>query len=279
MKRTVLASLMLSVVSLIAVGQVDAASYTLYAGRSIDVGTVDVTSDGTYIYVTFNTTDGWLLALTQSHVAGTLAGIPQTRRGNPMPGHFAGQSGWLGGATSYTETFPIADLGGKDVFVAAHAIVGRITRTCIQIESAWAGDSDFPGHSWANYIAVAAGQWVSTGSGWDITGDWTFALFDGIYPHDLTLTQDAGGAVTGDGHLMTTDDPPVEAQYVTVTGSVVESTVNLTVVYPDSGGYSFMLEGTIASGGTLTGTSPDQLWSWYSSDGAAVQGGGTWTLP
>ncbi len=281
MKKLILSTFVLSVVGLAAMGQVQAASYPLYAGRNMEVGTVDVTSDGTNIDVAFQTTNGWTLVGTYVQIAGALREIPHTRCGNPIPAWFEGRHGWVGCEESDSFTFPIGDLGGQDVYVAAHAIVARLGRHHrLQIEGAWAGAERFPGRCWARYIAIPAEQWVSEGTGgWDVTGEWTFSLFGGIYPHDLTLTLNAGGVVTGDGHLMTTDIPPVEAQAVTVTGTVADDVITLTVVYPDSGGYSFTLVGTIAEDGTMSGTCPELLWDWETTDGAAQQtGGGLWTL-
>ena len=80
-------------------GQVQAASYPLYAWGTTEVGSVDVTSDGTDIFVTFNTTGGWALVSTAVHAAGTLQGIPHTWWGNPVPWRFAGQHGEAVGGT------------------------------------------------------------------------------------------------------------------------------------------------------------------------------------
>jgi hypothetical protein len=275
MKKIILASVVLGIV---AAGQVQAASYPLYAGRATEVGTVDVTSDGTSIYVTFNTTDGWVLGATEVHIAGSLEGIPHTRCGIPMLWRFAGRHGWLRCAGNDTYTFPIGELGGEDVYVVAHAIVARMHRRCLQVEEAWAGEDQLLGRSRARYIAIAADQWVSSGSGWSVTGDWTFMLFDGLYQHDLSLEQDADGAITGTGALMA-GDPPAPAQNVTVTGNLTDDTITLTLVYPDSGGFSFTIEGTIADDGTLSGTCPELFWSWSSTSGAAQEAGGLWTLP
>ena len=60
-----------------------ATTTTLYAGRTTDAGTVRVYNDSSTLYVEFSTTGGW--QLTESHVAiaTSLAGIPQTKSGNP----------------------------------------------------------------------------------------------------------------------------------------------------------------------------------------------------
>jgi hypothetical protein len=277
MKKMIVTSIVLG---LVAVGQVQAATYPLSVGRGINAGTVDVTSDGTKIYVSFNTTDGWVLGATEVHIAKSPGGIPQNRYGLLNLGRFMGRHPWLRCAGRDLYTFPINNLGGQDFCVVAHAIIARTYRHRLQIEDAWGGASNFPGRTCAKYTAVAAKQWVSAGSGWDVTGDWTFMLTDGFYRHDLSLEQDAGGAVTGTGWLMTDDEVPLPALAVSVTGSVTDDSLTLVVTYPASPDVSFTLEGTIGEDGTISGTCPELVWSWWTTSGEALQqAGGLWTLP
>lgn len=141
MKKIILASVVLG---LVAAGQVQAASYPLTAGRGVNVGTVDVTSDGTNFFVSFNVDDGWVLGATELHIAGDLKAIPQ-RWGLLMPWRFMGRHAWLNCAKRDAYTFPVGDLGGKDVCVVAHAIIARKHHHRLQIEDAWAGADRFPG--------------------------------------------------------------------------------------------------------------------------------------
>jgi hypothetical protein len=61
---------------------------TLFAGQTIDAGTVTVQAVGTALCVTFAATSDWAIEETHLAVATSLAGIPQTRKGNPRPGQF-----------------------------------------------------------------------------------------------------------------------------------------------------------------------------------------------
>src|SRR5690348_16511548 len=59
----------------------------LIAGQTINAGTVTVTNDAEYIYVTYATTGGW--KITQTHLyVGDCALIPVNNPGNPLPGQF-----------------------------------------------------------------------------------------------------------------------------------------------------------------------------------------------
>ncbi len=64
-------------------------TYQIFAGQTILVGHLNVWNDGTDICVEYVLQDGW--AMVESHVdmAADQSQIPQTERGNPIPGHFA----------------------------------------------------------------------------------------------------------------------------------------------------------------------------------------------
>ena len=158
---------------------------TLYAGQEFEVGTVSVWDDGEYLHVIYNTTGDWVLTETHLAVATALDGIPQTKKGNPIPGKFPYQccydgSEWVflikddgapgaiccaDGDTNATLTeveyiIPLSEIGegedycGELLFIAAHAVVQkRIGDEIIQEETAW-GDKglDFPGKNWATYF-------------------------------------------------------------------------------------------------------------------------------
>jgi hypothetical protein len=276
MKNMIVTSIVLS---LLAVASVQAATYPLSAGRGLNAGTVDVTSDGTRIYVSFNTADGWVLGATEVHIAGSPKGIPQNRYGLLNLGQFMGRHPWLRCAGRDLYSFPIKNLGGQDFCVMAHAIIARTYRHRLQIEDAWGGANNFPGRTCAKYAAVAASQWVAGGAGWDVTGDWIFMLTGGFYRHDLSLEQDASGAVTGTGCMWTNDDPPLPGMAVSVTGSVTDDILTLVVTYPADPDTSFTITGTIAADGTIQGECVELDWSWWTTSGAAEHAGGLWTLP
>ncbi len=129
---------------------------TLWAGQAINAGDVLVSDDGFFLYVTYATTGGWELQLTHLAVADDLSGIPQTKKGNPIPGHFPYAAEHDPTVTMYTYVIPLSDLGDltDDILViAAHAEVVNGDWE----ETAWAGELEFPGKNWATYIEYTLG--------------------------------------------------------------------------------------------------------------------------
>src|SRR3954454_7248914 len=57
---------------------------TLFAGRTMNAGTITVNNDASNLYVQYATTSPWLLTEAHLAVADSLAGIPQTKKGNPV---------------------------------------------------------------------------------------------------------------------------------------------------------------------------------------------------
>jgi hypothetical protein len=119
---------------------------TLIAGRHINAGTVTTEVVGSDLVVTYNTTNAW--GLLEIHLWAGLdtADMPQTRRGTPKIGRFPYKAEHLCGATSYSVTIPLADLGiacpvdpDREIYIAAHAVVSR----CGRCETAWADGDRF----------------------------------------------------------------------------------------------------------------------------------------
>ncbi len=144
--------------------------FVLFAGQSLDVGTVCVTleDDGMgsqNLVVTYVTTGGWELLETHLWIGQYLSDMPQTRKGNPKVGHFPYTSGDLSGtpATTYAFIVPIADLGGESGLCdqtwlfAAHAALGLPDGSggYQQMESGWAnGERMVSRGNWATYFAL-----------------------------------------------------------------------------------------------------------------------------
>ena len=134
-----------------------------------DVGNVCVCSWDDTLRVKYDTTGtGWCLTETHLHVATSLEGIPQTKKGNPIPGKFTYKDEY---DPCVTERIYDIDLDGYTgtVYIAAHAVVCK--EECIDgvlvcvCETAWAGINyiclnddrvatgiDFPGRNWATYF-------------------------------------------------------------------------------------------------------------------------------
>ena len=98
---------------------------TLIAGQTINSGTVTVTNDASFIYVTYQTANGY--TLTQTHLfVGDCGQIPVNGQGNPIPGHFP-YSSTHANATSFTYQVPISAIAaGNCGCIAAHAVVVKL---------------------------------------------------------------------------------------------------------------------------------------------------------
>ena len=98
---------------------------TLIAGQTINAGTVNVTNDAVYIYVTYETANGY--TLTQTHLyVGDCALVPVNNQGNPIPGHFPYSSTHTN-ITSFTYQVPISAISaGTCGCIAAHAVVVKL---------------------------------------------------------------------------------------------------------------------------------------------------------
>jgi hypothetical protein len=111
---------------------------TLIAGQNMNAGTVTVQQDATNIYVTYNTTDGWVL--TQTHLfVGACNAIPVNNAGNLVPGQFPYKN-THNNVTSYTYTVPVSAIGLNNCgCIAAHAAVKKLSAGggVISSQTAW----------------------------------------------------------------------------------------------------------------------------------------------
>ena len=111
---------------------------TLIAGQTMDAGTVNVSNDANYIYVTYTTTNGWVLTQTHLYV-GDCALIPVNNPGNPIPGQFPYVSSH-NNVTTYTYQIPISAIpSGACGCIAAHAVVKQYNSSnqLINTQTAW----------------------------------------------------------------------------------------------------------------------------------------------
>jgi hypothetical protein len=138
---------------------------TLYAGQSINTGAVSVLVNGDNLYVVYETTDGWELMEAHLWIGSDLAGMPQTRKGNPKVGNFPYHSGDISGQTSYTFSISLADIGFvqnsdgscevQTFFAAAHAVLRKGNGdSTYQTETGWAnGERIVEKGNWATYFS------------------------------------------------------------------------------------------------------------------------------
>lgn len=135
--------------------------YTLYAGQTIDAGTVTVSNDANNLYVTFETSGDWWLDTTHLHVATTQEGVPAARNGNPIPGQFDYQTNHDPRVQTYTYTVAKSAIEGFDtevsgsLVIAAHAALVRIVDgEVVQTETGWGNGTRFVTKgNWGMYIA------------------------------------------------------------------------------------------------------------------------------
>ena len=124
----------------------------IFAGRHIFVGFVHIWSDQDYVYVRYSTVGNWYLTETHLHLATDWRNIPQTKTGNPIPGHFAYQ---MEHAFVNEYTYQIPRVEWK--YGAAHCVV--VDKGNGQEETGWARNKvppygEFPGRNWAWYFEM-----------------------------------------------------------------------------------------------------------------------------
>lgn len=110
----------------------------LIAGQTIPAGTVTVTNDADYIYVTYSTANGYTLKETHLFV-GNCDAIPVNNNGNPVPGAFP-YTGTHENITYYTYQVPISTIGlGNCGCIASHAVVEKLDANGVVIDrqTAW----------------------------------------------------------------------------------------------------------------------------------------------
>lgn len=125
---------------------------TLFAGQTHYAGTVSIAVVDSSLCVTYQTDGPWLLTETHLAIADSLAGIPQTRSGNPRPGQFPWSATHNPPVPQFTYCVNYPYVIGQPLFVATHAVVRTSGGGAGGSETAWAGDLDFPGANWATYF-------------------------------------------------------------------------------------------------------------------------------
>lgn len=125
----------------------------LYAGQTIDAGTLTVTNDANNLYVTYNLKNDWYLKEVHLYV-GDCGEIPVNKKGNPVLGHFPYvMSFTYPYPTSYSETIPLDELG-ECFCISAHATIGRMNSEGEE-ESQTAfggGNHEFDGNRWGYFF-------------------------------------------------------------------------------------------------------------------------------
>ena len=129
---------------------------TLVAGQHYAAGIITISNDDANVYVKYETSAPWLMSEAHVAVATTLAGIPQTKTGNPIPGRFSYSATFDPEVSSSIFTIPLSSLGNSasNLFVAAHAIV-QAPQNQGGAQTGWGQGTGFPGSNWAMYVNYA----------------------------------------------------------------------------------------------------------------------------
>jgi len=118
---------------------IGATSVRLLAGQTIHVGDVYIWNDNDDVHVLYRTFDDWYLLETHFDIEPEERDIPQTKKGNPIPGHFEFSESFdiTDYVTDWYISFPIpADMDyGDIVAAAAHAEVAHVSEGCIEVIS------------------------------------------------------------------------------------------------------------------------------------------------
>ncbi len=123
---------------------------TLFAGQTINAGTVTVFNQGTQLFVRYQLAGDWTLDEAHLAVATSLGGIPQTKSGNPKPGKFPYSASFDDGVT--TILFSVDSSAwqpNQPIYIAAHAALRSPTYGS---QTGWGAGAGFPGANWATYF-------------------------------------------------------------------------------------------------------------------------------
>ncbi len=130
------------------------ASYTadLMAGQTIKVGSVTVENDAETLFVTYTTTDGWMIECNHLYV-GSLENAPVNKTGNPQLGHFPINQCFDPMVNTVTYEIPLSSLGNCFI-VAAQAEVSQIVDgQIVDSQTAWGAGTPFVDKgNWATYF-------------------------------------------------------------------------------------------------------------------------------
>ena len=178
---------------------------TLYAGQTIDAGTVTVQVVNNNLEVTYATTGGWEIVETHLWVGDDLTNMPQTRKGNPKVGNFPYHSDDITGATSYTTSIPLAVLGfscptaDSTYYIAAHAALRKSNGSGgYQTETGWAdGDRFVDRGAWGTFFTIVLTCDCNGGGGGGGGNCETAFSYDSYYA-TCFLDIDEDGDGTGD---------------------------------------------------------------------------------
>lgn len=175
----------------------------LLAGQTIPVGSVSISSDGTYLTVVYTTTGGWLIDETHLFV-GSCSDVPLNAACNPKIGLFPYSADHIPGVSSYAYVIPLSSIPDCFCFIAHAAVSNASLGGGVSEETAFSnGENELPGDRWGwfsifcqedcnavtdscLYRTQTQGGWGSVPSG-NNPGAYLHANFDGAFPSGVTI--------------------------------------------------------------------------------------------
>lgn len=125
---------------------------TLYAGRHIDAGSVEVSSDDTFLTVDITAAGGFEIAA--YHIYAGFGPPPTNRAGAPRPGHFPYHGSFPTPTEATSLSIPLSELGaacGETLTVAVHTeLLG--SDPGVQEETGWADGPNTFRRGWGTYF-------------------------------------------------------------------------------------------------------------------------------
>lgn len=106
----------------------EAETYPLLAGQDTEVGSVKVWNDEEWLYIQYETTDGWEMTETHLEVGCSLDDFPLNRKGNPQVGRFSEGEELAEPTTLWPEQplkLLLEDFDCGELLIAAHAAVQK----------------------------------------------------------------------------------------------------------------------------------------------------------
>lgn len=158
----------------------------LIAGRHTDVGDIVVWNNETHLFVEFIMNESWILKEIHLEVATSLEDIPQTRKGNPIPGRFEYKAEFDVGdmVSDYTFIIPLDEIleefsSSTELYIAAHAVVVELTKVATIVSDTDTLVISGNGDDGTTYPHNAVYAWEpysdDTPSFWDKNVDYNFS--------------------------------------------------------------------------------------------------------
>ena len=169
------------------VGGVDV--YTLFAGQSIEAGTVSIWRDSSKLYVKYDVTSAFAIAETHVWVGTDLATLPTSNKpdeqGAPVPGQFDYKASYSPTVSTVTLSIDFkASWEGKSLYIFTHAKLLYADNVSKE-ETGWAGDNSLDISRWNFYIHAVPPTYVTTTTSTTVAANPTLYSISGFVFHDL----------------------------------------------------------------------------------------------